>query len=148
MARTKSCAAADAQTALFHYGLDLDLYDIGGSDRPWAITNQATIDAAEQTFDPCADLSSITVTLEGATRSSPAHIMPFNHGEYLGTASSIAYGFRPTTERLDDGTIQVTYTYLKPGEATAEASGRAVSVFTWNRRRRASITRVSSRRRS
>jgi hypothetical protein len=127
-----TCAAADAKTATQRYGLILEPYDIGGTDYPWSLDDESTIAAAEETFDPCAELSSITVTVEGGTVSSPSHIMLFHHGDYLGTASSEAYGFWPSTERLDDGSIQVTYTYPLPDESNAAASGRAVSVFTWN----------------
>lgn len=96
-------------------------------DRAWAPTMAGT-----STYDPCAPLSWITVVIEGATVSSPNHIMLFHRGEFLGTATKIAYGFTPKVERIDDGTIQVTYRYLLDGEANAFASGQAVATFAWD----------------
>lgn len=88
---------------------------------------------ADTTYDPCAELSWIVVTHPMGTASTPCHIMLFHAGEYLGTATSEAYGFYPAVVRLDDATLQVTYTYLQPDDASnAEASGRAVVTLTWN----------------
>ncbi|MFA3899485.1 MULTISPECIES: LppP/LprE family lipoprotein [Rhodococcus] len=44
-------------------------------------------------YDPCADLSTILVTVQGATGSSPVQALMFHRGEYLGTGTSKAYGF-------------------------------------------------------
>ncbi|WP_366180480.1 LppP/LprE family lipoprotein [Actinomyces timonensis] len=84
------------------------------------------------TYDRCAPLSWVTLPIYGATASSPYQIMLFHHGEYVGTASSESYGFKPAVERIDDATIQATYTWPKDGESDAEASGRSVSTFTWD----------------
>lgn len=61
-------------------------------------------------FDACADLSTILVTVEGATGSSPVQALMFHRGEYLGTGTSQAYGFTD----LDNGsstsdTVVLTY---------------------------------------
>ncbi|MBF4460048.1 LppP/LprE family lipoprotein [Pseudoclavibacter sp. VKM Ac-2867] len=90
----------------------------------------ATPDAA--TYDECAELSYVAVTLSGGTDSTPCHIMLFNQGRYLGTATADAYGFLPSVARLDDASIEVTYTYTLPGEANAESSGRVQATFTWD----------------
>ncbi|WP_406018031.1 LppP/LprE family lipoprotein [Kocuria rhizophila] len=82
-------------------------------------------------YDPCADLSWITLS-GGGTGSSPRQQMLFHEGDYLGTTTAEPIGFHPATERLSDSSIQVTYTYNKPGESNAEASGRAVSTYSWN----------------
>lgn len=87
---------------------------------------------AENHWDPCADLSWITLPIDRGTTSSPYRIALFHDGEPIGRATFEDYGFHPTVERLDDTTIRVTYTYALEGEATAAASGRAVSTFTWN----------------
>jgi hypothetical protein len=39
-------------------------------------------------FDACRDLSTILVTIEGATGSSPVQALMFHRGEYLGTGTS------------------------------------------------------------
>lgn len=95
-----------------------------GLDRPWR--------PFDSNFDPCADLSWITVTLEGATASSPYHILLFHNGEYLGTATAKAYGFSPKVSRVDDSEIAVTYRWPKEGEGNAEASGTTQAGFRWD----------------
>ncbi|WP_374928990.1 LppP/LprE family lipoprotein [Kytococcus sedentarius] len=82
-------------------------------------------------YDECAALSWAVLGIRG-TASSPYQIMLFHHGHYIGTTLKKAPGFMPEVKRLDDGSIQVTYTYAKEDEATAEASGRAVATFTWD----------------
>lgn len=84
------------------------------------------------TYDPCATLSWVTLTIKGGTVSSPYTQMLFHDGEYLGTTTAEAIGFSPATVRLNDSSIQVTYTYVEGDESNAEARGRAVSTYTWN----------------
>ncbi|WJY71949.1 LppP/LprE family lipoprotein [Corynebacterium auriscanis] len=83
-------------------------------------------------YDPCAPLSWITVTIHGATSSSPFQIMLFNYGEYLGTTTSEAYGFMPTVTRAGDDALNVVYHYPLPGESNAERSGEAHASFRWS----------------
>ena len=47
----------------------------------------------ESNYDPCADLSTVLVTIEGATGSSPIQALMFHRGEFLGTGTWKAYGF-------------------------------------------------------
>ena len=91
-----------------------------------------TTEADVSTYDSCASLSWIVLPIEGGTASSPYQIMLFHHGEYIGVTSDQMIGFFPEVERLDDETIQVTYKWPRDGESTAGASGRSVSVFTWD----------------
>ena len=83
-------------------------------------------------YDPCAALSWITVTINGATGSSPYQIMLFHYGEYLGTGTSDAYGFMPTVTRASDSAINVVYHYPLPGESNANRSGEAHASFRWS----------------
>ncbi|MCG7432682.1 LppP/LprE family lipoprotein [Kocuria indica] len=85
-----------------------------------------------ETYDPCADLSWVTLTIRGGTASSPSQQMLFHDGEYLGTTTQEDIGFSPATVRLSDSAIQVTYRWAKEGESNAGASGRAVSTYSWN----------------
>lgn len=84
------------------------------------------------TYDPCAALSWIVLSIEMGTVSSPCQIMLFHHGEYIGVTSDRMIGFYPKVVRLGDGVIQVTYTWPRENEANAMASGRSVSIFTWD----------------
>lgn len=95
-----------------------------GLARPWR--------PSASNYDPCASLSWITVTLEGATASSPYHILLFHNGEYLGTATAKAYGFSPKVSRVDDSEIAVTYRWPMEGEGNAEASGTTQAGFRWD----------------
>lgn len=95
-----------------------------GLDRSWKLF--------DSNFDPCSALSWITVTLEGATASSPYHILLFHNGEYLGTATAKAYGFSPRISRVDDSEIAVNYRWPKEGEGNAEASGTTQAGFRWD----------------
>ncbi len=47
----------------------------------------------DSNFDPCADLSTILVAVEGGTASSPMQALMFHRGTYLGTGTLEAYGF-------------------------------------------------------
>lgn len=61
-------------------------------------------------FDACADLSSILVTIEGGTGSSPVQAMMFHRGEYLGTGTAQAYGFTGLdTAASTPDTVVLTY---------------------------------------
>lgn len=94
---------------------------------PWD-TNYASTDG----YDPCQPLSWIVLPIEGGTSSSPYQIMLFHQGQYLGTATSEAYGFSPDVQRLDDASIQVTWRWPQEGESNAAASGRTTAQFRWD----------------
>lgn len=123
---TPTCANLTGEEALLKWVDEVPRYP-AFPDVPWD-TDYAGISG----YDPCAELSWITLTLEGATVSTPCQIMLFHRGDYLGTATKEAYGFWPDVERLDDATIQVTYIWPKKGEGNADASGRTVATFTWD----------------
>lgn len=85
-----------------------------------------------ETWDACAPLSYAVATLVGGTASTPNHILLFHGGEYLGTASSDAYGFFPEIQQLSDTAITVTYRYPLPGEPNAAPTGEAVASYAWD----------------
>ncbi|QMS57632.1 LppP/LprE family lipoprotein [Kocuria varians] len=116
-----SCGTESAKKAV-----DDNLDNVPGVDDP----SMWTIDDLD-TYDPCAALSWVTLS-GGGTGSSIRQQMLFHDGDYLGTTTSTPIGFHPATVRLSDSSIQVTYTYTRGGESNADASGRAVSVYSWN----------------
>lgn len=121
-----SCATTSAQQAVDeNIGKVPAAFPDGTQNVDWMVQDS-------DNYDPCAELSWVTLVIEGATVSSPYTQMLFHHGEYLGTTTSKAIGFSPSTVRLDDATIQVTYRYVEASESNAEARGRAVSTYTWN----------------
>lgn len=118
---SESCGTDSAQSAV-----DENIGKVPGvvDSSDWSVDSLST-------YDPCAALSWVTLS-GGGTGSSPRQQMLFHHGDYLGTTTAEPIGFHPATVRLSDSSIQVTYTYKKDGESNAEASGRAVSTYTWN----------------
>lgn len=85
-----------------------------GTDWRWS-TNPRMI---EGNFNPCATLSTALVTVEGATASSPVTALMFHNGGYLGTATSMAYGFTSlNTARTTDDTVALDY--KTPGACNA-----------------------------
>ena len=118
---TSSCGSADAQTAFSEAVSQVS---------PWGTIGWELFDSSG--YDPCASLSWETLMIEGGTSSSPFHIMLFNHGEYLGTATAKPYGFAPTIERVSDSEIAVTYHWPREGEGNANRSGTTDAGFRWD----------------
>ena len=118
---TLSCGSADAQTAFSEAVSQVP---------PWGTIGWELFDSSG--YDPCASLSWETLMIEGGTSSSPFHIILFNHGEYLGTATPKPYGFAPTIERVSDSEIAVTYHWPREGEGNANRSGTTDAGFRWD----------------
>lgn len=72
----------------------------------------------EGNYNPCAMLSTVLVTVEMATGSSPVTALMFHNGDYLGTATSESYGFTSlnTAQTTDD---TVVLDYKVPGACNA-----------------------------
>ena len=83
-------------------------------------------------YDPCAELSPIDITVEGATATSPHHIMFFHKDQYLGTATPQPRSFAPDMKLLNTQAVSVTYCYAKPGDPKDRPSGRAHVNFIWD----------------
>jgi hypothetical protein len=61
-------------------------------------------------YDPCADLSTILVTIQGGTGSSPVQALMFHRGTYLGTGTLRAYGFTSlNAEASTNDTVVLSY---------------------------------------
>ena len=119
--KPESCEDIDADEA-YQSGI--------GSIAPWNDFGWQL--SSSSGFDPCAALSWQIITVEGATASSPHHIMLFHKGEYLGTATLEPYGFFPTVERVSDAEIAVTYHWAREGETTAGRTGETHAGFRWD----------------
>ena len=96
----------------------------------WNGHNWKVVDSSH--FDPCAELGWQTISIEGATASSPHHIMLFHYGEYIGTATAEPYGFFPSVERVNGNEISVTYHWLQEGDANAAPTGETHAGFRWD----------------
>ncbi|MBO3725679.1 LppP/LprE family lipoprotein [Actinomyces bowdenii] len=121
-----ACSGMSGEEALQTWGGQVEAVK---ADPMW----QWDLEAADtSTYDECAALSWVVLGIHGPTGSSPYQIMLFHHGQYIGVTSDQAIGFAPQVVRIDDGSIEVTYTWTREGESTADASGRSVSVFTWD----------------
>ncbi|HNK15516.1 MAG TPA: LppP/LprE family lipoprotein [Nitrospira sp.] len=83
-------------------------------------------------YDPCADLSTIVVTVEGATGSSPVQALMFHRGTFLGTGTSESYAFT----NLDSSASTkdtVVLTYRSGQSCTACGDGIVTTVrYHWD----------------
>ncbi len=121
---TATCARLTGRQALATWGPQVPRHP---NDYEWDLGQADPAD-----YDPCAPLSWIVLPIIGPTGSSPYAIMLFHHGTYVGPATKDVIGFAPATRRVSPSQLSVTYTYEKPGEITAGASGRATALFTWD----------------
>jgi hypothetical protein len=119
-----SCSGLTGKDAVMRWYGDVPLPEQGYPYAPGAAT--------VETYDPCAALSSVILPVAHATASSPTQVMLFHHGNYIGTATSKAYGFYPDIERLADDSLQVTWHWPQDGDANADPTGRSTATFTWN----------------
>lgn len=83
-------------------------------------------------YDPCADLSAVVVTIQGATGSSPEQALIFHRGTYLGTGTSKAYGFT-TLDTADSANDTVVLRYRSGQSCTACGDGIVTTVrYHWD----------------
>ena len=85
-------------------------------DVPWQVTGSgSSIDCA---------LNWVRVDPEGATGSSPTHILLFDHAKYGGTATEKPTAFTSVVGSEAPGQITVSFRWLNPGDPTANPTGR------------------------
>lgn len=64
----------------------------------------------DSNYDSCADLSTMVVTIEGGTGSSPEQALMFHRGEFLGTGTSKSYAFTGIDHAAStNDTVVLTY---------------------------------------
>jgi hypothetical protein len=85
----------------------------------------------EGNFNQCATLSTALVTVQRGTGSSPVTALMFHNGDYLGTATSEAYGFTTLDPaRTTDDTVVLDYKL--PGACNACPPAGVTSVrYQW-----------------
>ena len=127
---TEKCATMTGAEAVSTWGPQVPTFR-EGDDWQWDLDR-----ADPNTYDACAALSWVVLGLKGGMASSPVQIMLFHHGQYIGVTASEPINYWPGVVRLDDAAIQVAYTWPRDGESNAEASGRSISIFTWDDRTR------------
>jgi hypothetical protein len=82
-------------------------------------------------YNPCANLSTILVMIDGGTASSPVQALMFHRGTYLGTGTSKAYGFTSLNPAGSTNDM-VVLDYKTPGECNACAPAAVTSVrYRW-----------------
>jgi hypothetical protein len=82
------------------------------TDEPWDGAPVAS------NYNPCADLSTILVSIRGGTGSSPVHALMFHRGQYQGTATYKAYGFTTLDAARSTGDT-VVLDYKTPGDVSS-----------------------------
>lgn len=93
----------------------------------WSRT-QATV----EDYDPCLPLSWIVIFTEAGHPSSPDQVMLFHRGEFVGPALDQPTAYWPTVERIDDETIEATWSWVRPGETVAGRTGHSTARFHWD----------------
>ncbi|CAM4233982.1 hypothetical protein MB901379_01380 [Mycobacterium basiliense] len=75
---------------------------------PWD-SNPQSFDPSSN-YDPCAVLSAVIISVEGATGSSPELAVFFHNGSYVGIATSKAYAFTTlNAAKTTDDTVALDY---------------------------------------
>ncbi|QUR69052.1 LppP/LprE family lipoprotein [Mycobacterium spongiae] len=93
--------------------------------RPWSGTPE------QSNYDPCADLSAVLVTVQGATNSSPDQALMFHRGEFVGTATPAAYPFTDLVGPAStDDIVVLTYRTLQSCD-TCEDGTLTIVGFQW-----------------
>jgi hypothetical protein len=96
---------------------------------PWE-HNPRSFDPSSN-YNPCATLSAVIITVQQATRSSPEQAMLFHDGNYVGTATSKAYGLVSLNSgRTTDDTVVLNY--KDPSSSAGDANPTVVTVrYQW-----------------
>lgn len=94
---------------------------------PWARDPRSF----EGNYDPCATLSTALITVRGATKSSPEQALLFHDGNYVGTATSRAYGLVSlNTARTTDDTVALNY--KDPNSSAGDTDVTVITVrYQW-----------------
>jgi hypothetical protein len=83
-------------------------------------------------YDPCANLSTILVTIQGGTGSSPIQALMFHRGAYLVTGTSKAYGFTSLNSGASSNDT-VVLSYRSGQSCTACGDGTVNNVrYRWD----------------
>jgi len=83
-------------------------------------------------YDPCANLSTILVMIQGGTGSSPIQALMFHRGAYLGTGTSKAYGFTSLNTGASSNDL-VVLSYRSGQSCTACDDGSVTNVrYRWD----------------
>jgi hypothetical protein len=83
-------------------------------------------------YSPCADLSSVLVTIQRATGSSPKQALMFHRGVFLGTGTLKAYGFT-TLDSVASTEDTVILDYRSGQSCTACGDGIVTTVrYHWD----------------
>jgi hypothetical protein len=86
----------------------------------------------ESNYDPCADLSTVLVMIEGGTGSSPIQALMFHRGTFLGTGTWNAYGFTSLDKAASTGDT-VVLRYRSGQSCTACDDGIVTTVrYHWD----------------
>lgn len=119
------CAATTGQQALEENVGKIGLPFPAEPERP---DNRWSMTSPTDTYEPCADLSWITVETERGTGHSPRQVMFFHDGVYAGHALEEAAGATMRVERSSDDLLRFSMCDHAEGKLTTCTP----SVFFWN----------------
>ncbi|MGV8872097.1 MAG: LppP/LprE family lipoprotein [Rhodococcus sp. (in: high G+C Gram-positive bacteria)] len=93
------------------------------ADSPWVATRMG---------DPCSSFTWVEAVPDGATVSSPTHLLFFHNADYLGTATLEPYGFTSVAAQSAD-TITVNYRWPLAGDPNALPTGGPATIdYHWD----------------
>lgn len=96
-------------------------------DSTWLRTTSTVED-----YDPCLPLSWIVINTDGGGPGSPDQVMLFHNGQFIGPALDRPTAYWPSVERIDDETIEATWSWVREGETTAGRTGHSTARFRWD----------------
>lgn len=99
-----SCASTNGEEAL-----DANYRAVPVPESWNGVNHWAPAHADVSTYDPCSDLSWIILPTDYPTSTSPAQIMFFHEGRYIGTATPYAYGPEPTVGEIYGSRVKVVW---------------------------------------
>lgn len=126
-AQQEQCSGLDAQAQLDQTLPRLEKPDVGTADARWFPKPTDT-----SAYDDCAGLAALPVTVEGATGSSPSHVLLFHHGRYIGTATAQQYPHGHRITRVDDNTLTVEYPYAPKSSGSTVPTESTTATFTFD----------------
>ena len=122
----------DDETSPVACGIDINSAEVNNAFASLSEAFPGVGWVAERATDECNTLAWVQATVEGATGSSPNHVLFFVDRQFLGTATAEPYAFSYVESETDD-TVTVRYRWLNEGDPTANPTGGPVHVrYQWD----------------
>lgn len=98
---------------------------------PDSVRSSYWVPDGQSNLDGCSDLSYASLTINGATGSSPDQLLLFHRGVFQGTGIKCDVAFQDITGSTSNS-VSVDYRYIVGDEPNASPQGSAPVRFVWN----------------